>query len=59
MFANCYSLKTLDISNMNTKNVLDMSGMFQNCNSLTSLDYQNYPPIKLQICHIYLCLILI
>ena len=34
MFAECYSLKKLDISSFNTKNVEDISGMFSHCEKL-------------------------
>ena len=38
MFYNCSSLKKLsDISNWNTKNVINISNMFQNCESLTTI----------------------
>ena len=42
MFYDCKSLKSLDISNFNTQNVNNMSGMFYNCKSLTSLDVSNF-----------------
>ena len=42
MFYNCSSLKSLDISNLNTSNVTDMSGMFLLCSSLKSLDLSNF-----------------
>ena len=38
MFSRCSSLKELDISNFNTKNVIDMSGMFFQCSSLEDLN---------------------
>ena len=41
MFYNCYSIKTLDLSNINTKNVTNMEYMFNNCNSLISIDLSN------------------
>ena len=34
MFGNCNLLISLDLSNFNTQNVTDMSGMFYDCNSL-------------------------
>ena len=36
------SVKTLDVSNFNTANVTDMSGMFNGCNGLTTLDVSNF-----------------
>lgn len=37
-FIGCRLLTVLNISNWNTSNVTDISGMFQSCDSLTSLD---------------------
>ena len=37
MFYNCYSLKELDLSNFNFKNVADMSFMFSGCRLLKEL----------------------
>ena len=42
MFYNCSSLKSLNLYNFNTNNVLDMGGMFYNCLSLTSLNLYNF-----------------
>ena len=42
MFYNCTSLKSLNLSNFNTKNVTDMYRMFYNCSSLISLDLSNF-----------------
>ena len=38
MFGDCRSLKSLDLSGLDTSNVTDMSRMFENCSSLESLD---------------------
>ena len=38
MFFECSSLTNIDLSNLNTQNIIDMSGMFQACSSLTALD---------------------
>ena len=38
MFKGCNSLTNLDLSNFNTQNVSDMSGMFSECNSLIKLN---------------------
>ena len=35
MFFECSSLTNIDLSNFNTNNVTDMSGMFSECNKLT------------------------
>ena len=37
MFNECYSLKSVNISNWNTENVLNMSHMFSGCNNLKDL----------------------
>ena len=37
-FYNCYNLVSVDFSNLDTSNVVDMSYMFYNCSGLTSLD---------------------
>ena len=42
MFDGCSSLKKLDLSTFNTKNVIDMSGMFNNCESLIELNISNF-----------------
>ena len=34
MFFGCESLTNIDLSNFNTQNVMDMSGMFRECESL-------------------------
>ena len=41
MFARCYSLTSLDLSNFDTENVTDMSEMFHGCN-VESLDLSNF-----------------
>jgi len=38
MFRNCPSLKTLDLSSLDTSNVTNMSGMFSGCHGLESLN---------------------
>ena len=42
MFADCKSLKSLDLSSFDTSNVVDMGFMFNNCSSLTSLDLSSF-----------------
>ena len=41
MFENCSSLKELNFSNINTKNVIYIYEMFKGCSSLLSLNCQN------------------
>ena len=36
MFSSCSSLTSLDLSNFNTLNVINMSDMFPDCSSLTT-----------------------
>lgn len=42
MFAGCYSLASLDVTDWNTKNVTVMSGMFYDCKQLTTLDLSGW-----------------
>ena len=46
MFYNCKSLKNLNLSNFDTKNVTDMSKMFYGCKSLNNLDLTNFDTKK-------------
>ena len=41
-FWKCSSLKELNLSNFNTKNVIDMSCMFYECSSLHELNISNF-----------------
>ena len=42
MFQDCESLKYLNLSNFNTKNVTNMSWMFSGCSSLKELNLSNF-----------------
>ncbi len=42
MFSNCSSLNSLDLSNFNTNNVVNMNSMFSFCSSLELLDLSNF-----------------
>ena len=42
MFSGCSSLTELDISNFNTSNVTNMSGMFQECTELTQINISKF-----------------
>ena len=42
MFNACESLININLSNFNTKNVIDMSNMFFGCKSLTNIDLSNF-----------------
>lgn len=44
MFANCYNLRELDISNWTVNTVTNLSSMFINCYSLKSLDLSRWNP---------------
>ena len=48
MFRNCYSLESIDLSNLNTSNVQTMVGMFENCGKLTSLNLSNFDTRKIR-----------
>ena len=41
MFFACLNLKSLDLNNINTINVKNMTGMFYLCNSLEKLEISN------------------
>ena len=42
MFSECSSVKTIDVSNFNTENVVDMQWMFSGCSSLKALDLSSF-----------------
>ena len=42
MFKNCYSLTSINLSNLGTSNLMTMSSMFENCGKLISLDISNF-----------------
>ena len=42
MFEGCISLKDLNLSNFNTKNVTNMAGMFRECKSLINLNLSHF-----------------
>ena len=42
MFNWCYSLTSLDLSNLNTSNVTNMHSMFASCTNITSLDVSHF-----------------
>lgn len=48
MFAGCSKMTQLDLSNFNTIDVFDMSGMFYGCKSLTRLDLSGFDTSKVK-----------
>ena len=42
MFYNCALLKSIDLSNFDTSNIITMNNMFYGCSSLISLDLSNF-----------------
>ena len=42
MFNYCKKLSKIDLSNLNTENIISMAGMFQHCESLEFLDLSNF-----------------
>ena len=42
MFGGCFSLTKINLSNFNTHNVTNMSGMFFECYSLTNINLFNF-----------------
>ncbi len=51
MFWGCSALTSLDLSNFNTANVMDMGNMFLNCSVLTSLDLSNFNTKEVRYMH--------
>lgn len=47
MFASCYDLTSLDLSNWDISNVTNTSKMFNNCTTLTSLNLSNWDTSKI------------
>lgn len=48
MFENCSSLKEIDLSNFETKNVYYMNDMFMNCSSLKTIDTSKFNTVKVK-----------
>ncbi len=42
MFYGCSSLTNINLSNFNTNNVIDMSGLFGGCSSLKDINLSNF-----------------
>ena len=42
MFAECYNLTTLDVSDFDTSTVIDMAYMFSSCRTITNLDVSGF-----------------
>ena len=47
IFYECTTLTSLDLSNFNNDNVIDMSHMFYNCSALDTLNLSNFKTKKL------------
>ena len=48
MFSYCVSLKSLDVSHFDTKQVISTSGMFSNCARLKILDVSNFDTTRVK-----------
>ena len=46
LFSFSYSLKNIDLSNFNTKNVTNMNNMFNQCNGLEKINLSNFNTAK-------------
>lgn len=46
LFDNCYKLREVDVSTLNTANTTNMRGMFGECRSLTFIDLSNFNTSK-------------
>ena len=42
IFLGCTSLTSINLSNFNTNNVIDMNSMFYRCSSLTNINLSNF-----------------
>ena len=42
LFGHLTALQTIDLANLDTSSVINMSGMFKNCDNLTTLDISNF-----------------
>ena len=42
MFKNCYSLKSINLINLNTSKIITMSSLFENCFKLKSLNLSHF-----------------
>ena len=51
MFANCDTLTTLDLSDLDTSNVTTMAQMFLSCKALTELDVSNFNTTNVKSMH--------
>ena len=38
MFSECNNLTNINLSNFDTKNIINMGSMFRNCNNLNNID---------------------
>ena len=47
MFYGCSSLKSINLSNFDTKNVINLNSMFYGCSSLKSIDLFNFNTSKI------------
>ena len=50
---NCGSLKSIDLSKMDTSNTLNISSMFYGCSSLISLNLSNFNTLKVENMKLY------
>jgi len=48
LFSGLHDLTSLDLSNLDTSNVKNMTGMFDNCHSLTTLNISNFNTSKVK-----------
>ena len=59
MFCNCCSLISLNLSNFNTNNVIDMSWMFRGCKSLTNINLSNFNTNKVTLLILVKCSLIV
>ena len=54
MFSYCESLVSLNLSNFNPENIINMNYMFSSCYSLISLDLSNFNPENINLYELYI-----
>ena len=59
MFRNCYSLTSIDLSNINTSKIVNMSQIFESCGKLTSLNLTHFDTKKVLYMNNYFIIVVL
>ena len=51
LFSKCFHLTNIDLSNFNTQNVINMSGMFHDCHALKKIDASSFDTYNVEKMH--------